>query len=58
MLSSLYKQFDDLCALYNVYKVHTIGDAYIVMGYKGEEDFDRDYEDECVRMVDLAIGMI
>lgn len=58
MLSSLYKQFDDLCALYNVYKVHTIGDAYIVMGYKGEADQDRDYKQECVRMIDLGLGMI
>ena len=35
MLSSLFSDFDSLCQKYNVYKVHTIGDCYVIMGYTG-----------------------
>ena len=33
MLSELFKRFDQLCLEFEVYKVHTIGDCYVVMGY-------------------------
>jgi class 3 adenylate cyclase len=33
MLSGLFKKFDNLCLDFTVYKVHTIGDCYVVMGY-------------------------
>jgi guanylate cyclase soluble subunit alpha len=36
MLESLYKVFDELCGVFDVYKVETIGDAYCVA--KGLED--------------------
>jgi hypothetical protein len=32
MLKSLYTEFDNYCGLLNVYKIETIGDAYIVAG--------------------------
>lgn len=54
MLSHLYKQFDHYVEMHQCYKVHTIGDAYIVMGSKGEPDPNRDHRVEAVRMVELA----
>lgn len=36
MLSKLFVRFDKLCVRYNVYKVHTIGDCYVAIGYSGE----------------------
>ena len=34
MLSDLFTRFDKLCLKHNVYKVHTIGDCYVIMGYQ------------------------
>lgn len=36
LLSRLYSKFDNLCEQYGVYKVHMLGDTYVVMGYKGK----------------------
>ena len=59
MLSNLFKSFDKLCEIYNLYKVHTIGDCYVVMGYKGETtEGKRDYKKECMAMIDLALSMV
>lgn len=58
MLSNLFASFDKLCELYDVYKVHTIGDCYVVMGYKGVDHEERDYASECMSMVQLAFSMI
>ena len=33
MLSELFSKFDKICFENNVYKVHTIGDCYVVMGF-------------------------
>jgi len=46
MLSHLFDQFDQACNEFGVYKVHTIGDCYVVMGYStgprdpGQEAFN------------------
>jgi len=35
LLSELFTRFDQLCVKNKVYKVHTIGDCYVIMGYTG-----------------------
>jgi class 3 adenylate cyclase len=38
LLSKLFSRFDQLCDLHNVYKVHTFGVCYVIMGYYGKID--------------------
>ncbi|CAG9318515.1 unnamed protein product [Blepharisma stoltei] len=56
MLSELFTQFDKKCVELNVYKVHTIGDCYVVMGYNGS--VNRDIGQECLNMLKMAQSMI
>jgi class 3 adenylate cyclase len=35
VLNKIFMRFDQLCEEYKVYKVHTVGDCYVVMGYNG-----------------------
>lgn len=35
LLSDLFTRFDQLCVNNHVYKVHTIGDCYVISGYTG-----------------------
>jgi class 3 adenylate cyclase len=41
MLSELFSKFDSLCLKHNVYKVHTIGDCYVILGYTGKVSNDK-----------------
>ncbi|OMJ91440.1 hypothetical protein SteCoe_6020 [Stentor coeruleus] len=56
MLSMMFTRFDKVCVVHNVYKVHTIGDCYVVMGYIGGEN--RDLTKECLNVVEMAKSMI
>jgi phospholipid-translocating ATPase len=56
MLSELFTRFDKMCVELNVYKVHTIGDCYVVMSYTGKAK--RDITQECLKMVKMAESMI
>jgi len=56
MLSELFTSFDILCVRFNVFKVCTIGDCYVVMGYNGLEH--KDPGDECSRLLEFAFEMI
>ena len=38
LLSKLFTRFDQLVDENRVYKVHTIGDCYVIMGYNGKID--------------------
>ena len=42
MLNKLFSRFDELCEIHNVFKVYTIGDCYVVIGFKDEENLIRD----------------
>jgi class 3 adenylate cyclase len=56
MLSMLFTRFDKKCVSHNVYKVHTIGDCYVVMGYTEGEN--RNSSKECLNVVEMAQSMI
>ena len=56
MLSTLFTQFDKMCIEYSVYKVHTIGDCYVVMGFKSP--LYRNIFEECLNVVSFAQGML
>jgi class 3 adenylate cyclase len=57
MLSNLFTRFDKLCVEFDVYKVHTIGDCYVVMGYTGGKK-KRDPSLECLNVLKMAYRMI
>ena len=41
LMSRLFAKFDQLCEQHGVYKLHTIGDCYVVLGYTGKVAKDR-----------------
>ena len=55
MLSNLFTEFDKQCVELGIYKVHTIGDCYVVMGYLAGK---RDPIAECGKVVRMAKNMI
>jgi class 3 adenylate cyclase len=57
MLSQLFTSFDKECSKLNLYKIYTIGDCYVVMGFL--DDNNRKSPDEEANDVALlAISMI
>ncbi|OMJ85620.1 hypothetical protein SteCoe_13034 [Stentor coeruleus] len=56
MLSELFTRFDKMCVQYNTYKVHTIGDCYVAMGYLDEHQ--RNPAKEAVNMLSFARSLI
>lgn len=41
LLSKLFSRFDQVCEENKLYKVHTIGDCYVIMGYNGRIERSR-----------------
>lgn len=62
LLSDLFNQFDGLLSKFEVYKVHTIGDCYVVSGYQGRKAAsDRTKQDmatEAYNVVRIGFEMI
>ena len=56
MLSELFTRFDRMCVENNVYKVHTIGDCYVAMGYVNDKK--RNPAREAVNMINFAESLI
>ena len=56
MLSQLFTMFDKNCVIHNVYKVHTIGDCYVAMGFTGENL--RNPGKECINIIEFAKSML
>ncbi|CAG9325909.1 unnamed protein product [Blepharisma stoltei] len=60
MLSKLFSNFDHLCMKNNVYKVHTIGDCYVVLSFSdsGDNGYTRNIAREVTNMINMALDMI
>lgn len=62
LLSKLFSRFDQLCEQNRVYKVHTIGDCYVIMGYNGRIDKNKRtlaiVNDEASRVIKTGLEMI
>lgn len=62
LLSKLFSRFDNLCEDNKVYKVHTIGDCYVIMGYNGRIDKNKRMRavvtDEANRVIICGLEMI
>lgn len=56
MLYELFSKFDKRCVECHVYKVHTIGDCYVAMGYRSDEV--RNPGEECLNMINFAYSMV
>lgn len=59
MLIELFRRFDDAVIKHDVYKVHTIGDCYVVLGFTGKvPSNERDVADEAMKVINLGREMI
>ena len=56
MLSQLFTEFDELCLSYQTYKLYTIGDCYVALGYIDANN--RDPIEEANNIVCMAFEMI
>jgi class 3 adenylate cyclase len=56
MLSNLFTEFDYKCVEYGVYKVHTIGDCYVALGYTGSKV--RSISAECYNLARFALQLV
>lgn len=61
-MSELFTGFDQLCVQNKVYKVHTIGDCYVIMGYTGhisqQQRTPEIKAEEAFRVIQTAFEMI
>lgn len=59
MLIELFKRMDNACIEINVYKVHTIGDCFVVLGYTGKVPMsERNIIEEGKNVVKIGRKMI
>ena len=59
LLMELFKQFDHATKACHVYKVHTIGDCYVVMGFNGKVSMnERNYYEEAKNVCKMGEEMI
>ena len=56
MLRSLFTEFDKCCLKFKVYKVYTIGDCYVVMGFTNAQK--RNPVEEAANVVKMGLNMI
>lgn len=57
MLRDLFTEFDKMCLIYDVYKVYTIGDCYVVSGLVNALE-KRDPIEEAVNVLSMGFSMI
>jgi class 3 adenylate cyclase len=56
MLSKLFTEFDKVCVKHKVYKVYTIGDCYVVLGFINSAQ--RNPVREAINVVRMGLSMI
>ena len=56
MLRELFIKFDKMCLKHNVYKVYTIGDCYVVMGFVNA--LTRNPSKEAINVIEMGLSMI
>lgn len=56
MLRELFTEFDKTCSKLGVYKVYTIGDCYVVMGFLNA--LTRNPYKEAVNVIKMGLSMI
>ena len=56
MLRNLFTDFDKSCLLFNVYKLYTIGDCYVILGLINAND--RNPAEEAKNVVEMGFSMI
>lgn len=57
MLRDLFTEFDKMCLSYNLYKVYTIGDCYVVSGLFNPNEV-RDPVEEAINVLCMGFSMI
>jgi len=59
LITKLFEEIDKSCKTNNVYKVHTIGDCYVVLGWTGKVPMhERSPIEEARNVVNLARDMV
>ena len=62
LLNKVFTRFDQLCEEYRVYKVHTIGNQFVLMGYNGKVEKNRRNKqvviDEASRVIQVGFEML
>lgn len=62
LLSKLFARFDMLCEENKVYKVHTVGDSYVIMGYNGKVDKSNRFRsvvlEEAIKVINTGLEML
>lgn len=56
MLRELFTEFDKMCLKHQVYKVYTIGDCYVVLGFINA--LNRNPVREAVNVINMGLSMI
>jgi len=56
MLRGLFTEFDKLCKTHELYKVYTIGDCYVVLGFLDANNRDPDLE--TLNVMNMAFSML
>ncbi len=56
MLRNLFEEFDKSCEANNIYKLYTIGDCYVAMGFI--DSYNRNPIEELKNMLNLAFSFV
>lgn len=62
LLQTMFRNFDSLCEMRQLYKVYSVGDVYVVMSYNGkvgkDERRSHDLVEEAHDTIQMAFSML